>query len=60
MKTLDPEIRSDLYIKMQKLWDQKANVVWVAWPTAYFAGKKAIKPSLQPSGFYQTWDFRQT
>jgi hypothetical protein len=36
------------------------NVVWVAWPTNYFAGKKGIKPSLQPSGFYQTWDFRLT
>jgi peptide/nickel transport system substrate-binding protein len=60
VKTLDPEIRSDLYIKMQKLWDRKVNVVWVAWPTNYFAGKKGIKPSLQPSGFYQTWDFRLT
>jgi peptide/nickel transport system substrate-binding protein len=60
VKTLDPEIRSDLYVKMQRLWDQKVNVVWVAWPTSYFAGKKGIRPSLQPSGFYQTWNFRLT
>jgi peptide/nickel transport system substrate-binding protein len=58
VRTLDPEARSNLYIKMQKLWDQKVNVIWVAWPTNYFAGKRGIKPSLQPSGSYQTWDFR--
>ncbi len=60
VRTLDPEVRSDLYIQMQELWDKKVNVIWVAWPTNYFAGKRGIKPSLQPSGFYQPWDFRPT
>jgi peptide/nickel transport system substrate-binding protein len=58
VRTLDPKARADLYIKMQKLWDKKVNAIWVAWPTSYFAGKRGIKPSLQPSGTYQTWDFR--
>ncbi len=59
VKTLNPKIRTDLYIKMQKLWDKKVNVIWVAWPTNYFAGKRTIRPSLQPSGIFQAWDFRQ-
>ncbi|HYT52688.1 MAG TPA: ABC transporter substrate-binding protein [Gaiellaceae bacterium] len=58
VKILNPKRRSGIYVKMQKLWDQHANTVWVAWPTAYFAGKKQIRPSLQPSGLYQPWDFR--
>jgi peptide/nickel transport system substrate-binding protein len=57
-KTLNPETRSKLYIDMQKIWDKKANVVWVAFPQNFYAGKKNIIPSLTPSGGVTPWDFR--
>jgi len=58
-RILDPQQRTVLYVKMQKLWDRKANVVWVAWPVDFFAGKSGVVPSIAPSGLFQAWNFRR-
>jgi hypothetical protein len=43
---------------MQKLWEEAANVVWVAWPTAFFGARHGLQPALRPDGRMLAWDFR--
>lgn len=50
IKETDPDKRHEMYIEMQKLWDQAAHTVWLAWPTLYFAGRKDLEPGLRPDG----------
>lgn len=58
LTTFDDAKRNELYVQMQQLWDKEANVVWVAYPTDYYAGKKSIKASLRPDGMMLLWNFR--
>jgi hypothetical protein len=43
---------------MQQQWDQQANMVWVAYPTDFYAGKSSLTPSLRPDGNQLWWNFR--
>jgi len=54
----DPAVRTEKYIEMQKLMDEAVHSVWIAYPALYYAGRKAIKPSLSPDGRVIPWDFR--
>jgi peptide/nickel transport system substrate-binding protein len=46
----DQAKRQEMYLQMQQIWDEAANMVWVAWPTRHFAFKKGLKPALTPHG----------
>src|SRR5204862_91030 len=48
LKTLSPARRNQIYIQMQKRWDQNANSIWIAWPTYYFGTRKGIQPAVSP------------
>jgi peptide/nickel transport system substrate-binding protein len=58
LRTFDPAVRNRLYIQMQKLWDAQASMVWIAYPTDYYAAKKGLRPSIRPDGYLYLWDFR--
>lgn len=47
---LDPAKRSELYIEMQRLWDEDANVVWLAWPSYIWAARPEVMPVTRPDG----------
>jgi peptide/nickel transport system substrate-binding protein len=55
---LDAAKRLDIYLQMQKIWDDAANVVWVAWPTSFFGARSGLQPSLRPDGRMIAWNFR--
>jgi peptide/nickel transport system substrate-binding protein len=50
--------RQEMYVDMQRVMDEDAVAVWVAWPTLYYGMKKGITPSIRPDGRYNAWDFR--
>jgi hypothetical protein len=35
---------------MQKIWDEDANSVWLAWPSIIWAADTSIKPTIRPDG----------
>jgi peptide/nickel transport system substrate-binding protein len=47
VQELDPAKRNDMYIEMQKLWDEAVHTVWTHWPTHYFGTRKGIQPGLR-------------
>jgi peptide/nickel transport system substrate-binding protein len=54
----DPEKRTQLYIEMQKLWDEAAGAAWLAWPVSYFGHAESLKPSFTTWGNPILWNFR--
>ncbi|MEP7457342.1 ABC transporter substrate-binding protein [Phyllobacterium sp. SB3] len=54
----DSKRRLAIYLEMQQLWEEAANVVWVAWPTFFFATRQGLTPSLRPDGRMLAWNFR--
>jgi peptide/nickel transport system substrate-binding protein len=60
LRELNPKKRNALYISMQQLWDQNANAIWLAWPTAWFGYKKSLQPALLPNGRAIAWAFRSS
>lgn len=50
MVTLDPEERAELYIEMQKLWDQAVQTVWVTHGARPYAYTPDIVPATTPNG----------
>ena len=59
-KTFDVAERTKLYVQMQEIWDASASIVWVAYQTDLFGGKKYVKPSIRPDGTLLLWDFGTT
>ena len=58
VKVSDPDERAEMYLEMQKRWDEAAHTVWTARPTLYWAVRPEIEPSLTPHGRVNAWDFR--
>lgn len=58
VQTVDQNKRQEMYVDMQRIMDEDAAAVWVAWPTYYFATREGIRPSIRPDGDYIAWDFR--
>lgn len=56
-QTFDKATRDQLYIQMQQIWDQSASIVWLAFQTDLYGGKKYIKPSTSPDGLMLLWNF---
>jgi peptide/nickel transport system substrate-binding protein len=57
---LDPDKRAEIYIEMQKLWDENVISVWVTHGANIHAFKPSIEPALTPHGQEQVWYFRGT
>jgi peptide/nickel transport system substrate-binding protein len=58
MTTLDPDKRADLYIQMQKLWDEAAQTVWVTHGARIYAYTPTIIPATTPNGKPQYESFQ--
>lgn len=53
---LDDQARHEIYVEMQRIWDEAANVVWVSHPTTLVAARDGVSVQVDPTGtvFYQT------
>jgi peptide/nickel transport system substrate-binding protein len=48
---LDPASRQQTYEKMQQIWDEAANTVWISHPTAFIASRTdKVSLTIDPSG----------
>ncbi|MDZ7844953.1 MAG: ABC transporter substrate-binding protein [Anaerolineales bacterium] len=50
MVTLDTDKRHDLYVEMQKLWDEAAHTVWVTHGVRVYGYDLGISPATTPNG----------
>jgi peptide/nickel transport system substrate-binding protein len=48
--TLDPDKRHELYVEMQKLWDEAAHTVWVTHGVRVYGYNPEIAPATTPNG----------
>jgi peptide/nickel transport system substrate-binding protein len=55
----DPAKRNALYIKMQKLMDETADAVWLAFSTHYYSYRKGLDPAISPHGRVLPHAFRK-
>ena len=53
----DEAKRTEIYIDMQKEWDESASMAWILFPNFYFSGQSYVKPSIQPNGWVALWNF---
>jgi peptide/nickel transport system substrate-binding protein len=58
VEELDPAKRDEIYIQMQKLWDEACINVWVTHGANIHAYKKNLAPSFTPHGQEQLWYFK--
>ena len=49
-RELDDNKRTEIYIEMQRIWDENANSVWLAWPATIWAADKNIAMAIRPDG----------
>ena len=58
IKETNPAKRQKLYEQLQKLWDAESSMVWVAYQTRFYAGRKGLTPALRPDGHLIPYAFR--
>jgi peptide/nickel transport system substrate-binding protein len=58
MAELDPEKREEMYIELQKVWDEAATAVWVAHPNNYYVVSTDLVAVTTPLGLIIPKDFR--
>lgn len=51
--TLDEAKRQEIYVKMQQLWEDAAQAIWITNGNVTFAYSPKIKPATSPNGFPQ-------
>jgi peptide/nickel transport system substrate-binding protein len=55
--TVDDEERAQIYIEMQKLWDEAAQTIWITNGVQTYAYSPKIKPATTPHGQPQYYYF---
>jgi peptide/nickel transport system substrate-binding protein len=58
IKETDEAKRQKLYEQLQQLWDKKASMVWIAYPTRFYAARKGMTPAMRPDGHVLPFAFR--
>jgi peptide/nickel transport system substrate-binding protein len=53
MVTLDSEERQELYVEMQKIWDEAAHTIWVTHGARVYAYVPGLNPATTPNGLPQ-------
>jgi len=53
----DEAVRTQIYIDMQREWDESASVAWISFPNFYYGGQAWVKPQLNPNGWASLWSF---
>jgi peptide/nickel transport system substrate-binding protein len=59
LKEQDEAKRNQIYLDMQKVWDESASVAWLAFPTHYYAYAKGVVPAVSPHGRILPYAFRR-
>lgn len=54
-KSFDDAVRDQLYVDMQKEWDESATMAWISFPNFYYGGQPWVKPVLNPNGWISLW-----
>lgn len=54
-RTYDVATRNSLYVEAQKMWDEMAGIVWICYPTWFFASQSWAHPVLRPDGLPILW-----
>jgi peptide/nickel transport system substrate-binding protein len=54
----DQEARSDMYIEMQRIWDENVVFVWVAYESLFYVSRSDLEPAIMPHGRYIPYAFR--
>lgn len=57
IRELDPDKRTEMYIEMQKLMDEDAIAVWIAYPTFHYVSRADLQASITPHGRFMGWNF---
>jgi len=57
LKTVDAAARQQMYIDLQKVWDEAANAVWIAHPASYFVVRQGVQASLTALAMPIPWAF---
>ncbi len=57
LREFDDAKRNDIYIELQKVWDEAATIVWISFPTSYYGGESYIQPSFAMNGWVDLWQF---
>lgn len=52
----DEDRRTELYVEMQRIWDESASVVWIAYWTNYYAAAKGLEFSTRPDASPLYWN----
>jgi len=58
LKESDQAKRHEMYVEMQRIWDEAAHTQWIAYRTKFFAYRKDLVPAIQPYGRFVPWAFR--
>lgn len=58
LNELDADKRAEMYIQMQKIWDEAAHTVWIGYDTFYYVARVGLEPSIMPHGRFVAWNFR--
>ncbi len=56
----DQARRQELYEELQRVWDEAASMVWIAYRTNTFAYRSGLVPALSPDGRVIPWAFTET
>jgi peptide/nickel transport system substrate-binding protein len=57
LKEQDQQKRHEMYVQMQKLWDEAAHTQWIAYRTKFFAYRAGLQPAIAPYGRFVAWAF---
>ncbi len=55
----DAAVRQELYEELQRVWDEAASIVWVAYRTNTFAYRSGLVPAISPTGREIPWAFTE-
>jgi peptide/nickel transport system substrate-binding protein len=58
LKETDESKRQQMYVDMQKRWDEASHTIWTHWPTLYFGSKASLKPAILSTGYFAANGFR--
>jgi peptide/nickel transport system substrate-binding protein len=57
LEEMDQAKRAEMYVELQRVWDEGVNVVWTAHPADFFAVRRGIQAVLTPLAIPVPWAF---
>ena len=57
LEEMDQAKRAEMYVQLQRVWDEAVNVVWTVHPADYFAVRRGIQAVLTPLAIPVPWAF---